>query len=117
MGMAFTRRSGDRRPSLRFQLLDVDGDFLDLTSAVSVTINVRMASGAQTVLITGGLCTIELPTTDGICHYDFTSGDNTTLVPGSYQWEAVVTWSTGITQTHPNGTNEYATITTSTQIA
>ena len=95
----FTIKSGDRLPALATQLLDEDGNVIDLTLCTSA--KVVVASGvAYRRIVDEKEARILEPKTDGRIEYDWGSGE--TSKAGEYLLEVVLTIG-GLRRTVPGG--------------
>lgn len=88
----FTIKQNDTRPLLTRQLLDENGDAVDLTTADEVVFHMRG-------VITDGVCTID-DAAGGEVSYEWQTGDTATV--GEYEGEFEVHWTDGGIQTFPN---------------
>lgn len=79
MKLSHVIRQHAELPAFVAELTDVNGDSVDLTTAISVTFNMRLI-GDNSVSVGGG-CTILEPTA-GLVQYDFDASD--TLISGGY---------------------------------
>lgn len=93
----FNIKVGDRLPVLEAQLLDGNGEPVDLTTATTVAFRMR-AQGSDTPLFTTN-CVIISPA-DGQVEYRWAAGNTATA--GPYDGEFVVTWNDTRVQTIPN---------------
>lgn len=101
----------DTAPDLRRQLLDGDGDPIDLTDASSVTITIGYARYSHyyapfEVIVDRASCDIETPKTDGWVHW--TPGTGDLSPPGTYHYIFEINWGDGTRQTVPP--NSYETL-------
>lgn len=97
MSNVLTVRKGDTRPRHRVQLTYNDGTAVDLTGA---TIRYLLRSISSTELTVDGTASIvNSPGTDGICEYEWQTGD--TAIAGLYDAEFEVTFGDGTIQTFP----------------
>lgn len=92
---------GARRPVIGMTLVDSDGP-VNLTGASSITFRGRLQDGTTTF---SGSATADLP---ALGHITYSPATNDFATPGLYIVEAVVTWSTGVTQGFP--TDRVATL-------
>lgn len=101
--MAFTIKVGSTRPAYVANLLD---DFglssqkpLDLTSATSVTFEMRIQGSSSTPSVSGVMTVVNA--TQGQVQYTWITGDTSTA--GTYDVEFKILWSDGGIERVPNG--------------
>lgn len=99
----------DTSPALRRQLVDGDGDPINLTSATSVTIIISYARYSHYYSpfpkkVDRAACVIEAPASDGWIHWNPAVADLSP--PGSYHYIFEITWNDGTVQTVPVNTYE-----------
>ena len=92
----FVTKRHSRRPYLRLQVNDSDGNPFDFTGAVSVTFLMYTEAGVEKVDYAG---VIESPPTLGILKYQWLAADVNTA--GNFSAEFDVDWGAGETQTIP----------------
>lgn len=90
-------KTGDLRPIAEAQLVDENGDGVDLTAATEVRFIMRRENGVVEV---DAVATIATATT-GQVQYAWTSGD-TDVDEADYLAEWEVTWDDGDQETYPN---------------
>lgn len=100
----------DRAPALRRQLVDGDGNPIDLSTATSVTIIIGRQRWSHyyspyTRLVDRGVCNIEAGT-DGWVNW--VPGDGELSPPGNYEFVFEITWPGGLPETVPP--NSYETL-------
>lgn len=97
--MVLTYTAGDSEPSFEVQILDRDGNALNLTTAVSVEFRAKLTTGSTTITRAGTITTAST----GWCRFTWTTSDLATV--GIYNMQVRVYW-TGATRwsTHPNNT-------------
>lgn len=93
--MAYYIKTGDRLPVISATLKS-NGTAVDLTNATSVNFAYRLAGATTTTTVAATI----VSATAGTVKYAW--GVGTTLVPGEYEAEWVVTWSGGEEQTFPS---------------
>lgn len=96
MSQIIVLKKNDRKPPVLAQAVDIDGNIVDLTDAVSVTFKMRIASGTTNKVSSSA--TIQNAKT-GIMMYNW--GDGDTDVPGNYNAIFVVNWGSDVPQTFP----------------
>lgn len=89
---------GDTHPSPRVQLVDEDGDAIDLTTAASVTATMAPKYGSGPAVFEDQACAVITAGT-GTVEVDWPA--TSTDTPGDYWLRWTVTWSTGREQTWP----------------
>lgn len=94
---------GDTYPPLVRQLLDGDGNAIDLTTATGVTITIAHASydpyfSPRPVIVEDRACNIN-DAAEGIVQYAPVTGDLDSV--STYQYHFKITWSGGGVQTVP----------------
>lgn len=94
-----TYSAGDSEPAFDVQVLDRDGNALNLSGAASVEFRAKLTTGATTITRAGSITTAST----GWCRFTWTTSD--LGVVGIYNMTVRVYWS-GSTRwsTHPNNT-------------
>lgn len=96
--MVITYTAGDSEPSFEVQILDRDGNALNLTTAASVEFRAKITTGSTTITRSGTITTAST----GWCKFTWDTTD--LAVVGIYNMQVRVTWSTGRWSSHPNNT-------------
>lgn len=92
----FTLKQHDTYPPLVAVLSDANG-VIDLTSATSVTLNLKAGSGSTL----GGVCTIVAPAANGQVSYTWQTADTAAI--NTFQAEFQINWAGGVAiSTVPN---------------
>lgn len=96
--MVLTYTAGDSEPSFEVQVLDRNGQPLDLTSAVSVEFRAKLTTGATLITRSGSFT----DRANGRVKFTWATTDLETV--GIYSIQVRVTWATGRWSSHPNNT-------------
>ena len=96
--MVITYTAGDSEPSFEVQILNRDGNPLNLTTASSVELRAKITTGSTTITRSGTITTAST----GWCKFTWATTDLATV--GIYNMQVRVTWSTGRWSSHPNNT-------------
>jgi hypothetical protein len=94
----FVIKQNDLSPSIQTQLLDGNGDAVDITGNLGVTFHMRMAIDPFSVIIDEAATVVDATT--GTVRYDWSSGDTDTN--GVYQAEFEVIYADSKLETFPN---------------
>jgi len=93
----FITKRHSRRPYVRLQVKDADGNAYDLTSVFSVRFLMYDLDGVQKVDAAGS---VESPATAGIIKYEWAAADVDTA--GNYNAEFDLDWGSGVVMTLPS---------------
>jgi hypothetical protein len=94
----FTIKQNDLSPAIRTQLLDGNGDAVDITGNLGLTFHMRLAVDPFTVVIDEAATVVDAAT--GTVSYEWVSGD--TANAGTYDAEFQVVYSDSKPETFPN---------------
>jgi hypothetical protein len=97
MAQEFNIKVGDRLPYLAATLLDGDGAPVDLSTALSVALRMRLQTSDTPVFTTNCVVT---SAANGRVEYRWAAGNTATA--GDYYGEFVVSWPGPLVQTIPN---------------
>lgn len=92
----YTVKSHDRRPIIRYLIIEANGQPVDLTAALQVDFIMRAANGGP-LKVNAPATVVDAP--GGVVEYRWLTGD--TDLPGNYQAEWEVHWELGLTETFP----------------
>lgn len=95
----FEIKQGDTGPDLSTVLLDGDGQPVDLTSALSVGLSMRLAKHPKTLVLNNVTAQFAADAT-GAVSYEWGASD--TAVVGLYHIEWTVVWGDGFIMTFPS---------------
>lgn len=84
----FEIKKKDLLPPFRVQLMNKDGSFVDLTTAVGVTFVLSLLAGGPAIISAAAV--IETPLTSGIVRYDWVSPNTDNI--GDYMAEVKIVW-------------------------
>lgn len=90
--------AGDSEPGYEVQILDRDGEALDLTGCDHVEFRARLTTGNTTVTRTGAVTAAST----GWCLFTWATTDLATV--GIYNMQVRVYWTTTRWSSHPNNT-------------
>lgn len=87
-------------PKITARLRNLDGTYVDLTTADSVTFTMRRLEENQpdTLVFSGRACSI-VNAAQGVVEYEWQSGD--TDIAGAHVGDFEITWSPGVTEIIP----------------
>jgi hypothetical protein len=97
---SFWMKQGDTGPVLRKQMLDADGDPVDLTGATDVEFHMRLEGATTAAVNAAADPDPDQGTNTGYIEYQWIEAD--TATPGTYEAEFQATLADGTIVTWPN---------------